>query len=110
MEWMKRMSSTSPDAIVGRVYPEAAAPAARSAPTQPSRPRPRRLAGVARRAAAPLLLLTAWQLASSVGWLDASTLASPADVWEAFTASLSSGELVPSILTSLRRVVVGLAI
>jgi len=100
------MSSTSPEAVAGRLYAE---PAARTAPA-PSPRRPRRLSGVARRAAAPLLLLAAWQLASSVGWLDPATLASPADVWQAFTASLEVGELVPSILTSLRRVLVGLAI
>jgi sulfonate transport system permease protein len=109
MEWMKKMSSTSPDAVVGRLYPEPAAAAARTSPERAPRRR-RRLSGIARRAAAPLLLLAAWQAAASVGWLDPGTLASPAEVWQAFTTSLSSGELVPSILTSLRRVLVGLAI
>ena len=110
MAAMKWMSSTSPEAVVGRLYPEPAANAARTAPDRPPRRRLRRLSGIARRAAAPLLLLVAWQFASSVGWLDPATLASPADVWQAFTTSLSSGELIPSILTSLRRVLVGLAI
>jgi sulfonate transport system permease protein len=69
-----------------------------------------RAPGIARRALAPLLILLLWQVASWAGWIDRSTLASPVQVWHAFTASWSSGQLGPSIVTSLRRVVIGLAI
>jgi sulfonate transport system permease protein len=69
-----------------------------------------RLLGPARRATVPLLLVALWQVASWAGWLDSATLASPMQVWHAFTDRWSSGELWPSILTSLRRVLLGLAI
>jgi sulfonate transport system permease protein len=92
-------------------HPVAAAPRAVAAP---ARPRPahvrRRLAMLLRRATVPLLLLLLWQIASWAGWIDISTLASPVQVWHAFTESWSDGTLWPSILTSLRRVVIGLAI
>lgn len=65
---------------------------------------------LARRALVPVLLLVLWQTASWAGWIDASTLASPIQVWHAFTDSWSSGQLWPSILVSLRRVAIGLAI
>jgi sulfonate transport system permease protein len=65
---------------------------------------------ILRRAAAPLLLVAFWQVASWAGWIDGSTLASPAQVWHAFRDSWSSGQLWPSIITSLRRVLIGLAI
>jgi sulfonate transport system permease protein len=102
------MSATTPtDAISARLPSEPAAVFA-----QPPRRRRRsaRLAALARRAAAPLAILAAWQSASWLGWIDGSTLASPVQVWEAFTDLLTAGELVPSILVSLRRVVLGLAI
>jgi sulfonate transport system permease protein len=70
----------------------------------------RALPMVARRATVPILLVVLWQVASWAGWIDGSTLASPIEVWHAFTRSWSSGQLWPSILTSLRRVVIGLAI
>jgi sulfonate transport system permease protein len=65
---------------------------------------------IARRSLVPILLLILWQVASWAGWIDDSTLASPVQVWHAFSDSWSSGQLGPSILTSLRRVVIGLAI
>jgi sulfonate transport system permease protein len=94
--------------------PGAAEPVPRTTPhagrrTSPSRAR-RRAAMVGRRALVPLLLLLLWQIASWAGWIDDSTLASPVQVWHAFSDSVSSGQLGPSILTSLRRVVIGLAI
>ena len=58
----------------------------------------------------PLLLIVLWQVAAWAGWIDDSTLASPIQVWHAFIHSWTSGELWPSILTSLRRVIIGLAI
>jgi sulfonate transport system permease protein len=70
----------------------------------------RALPMVLRRAAVPILLVVLWQVASWAGWIDGSTLASPIEVWHAFTRSWSSGQLWPSIVTSLRRVVIGLAI
>jgi sulfonate transport system permease protein len=70
----------------------------------------RALPMILRRAAVPTLLVLLWQVASWAGWIDGSTLASPVEVWHAFTRSWSSGQLWPSIVTSLRRVVVGLAI
>ncbi len=101
------MSSSSPDAVAGQLYVEPAGTASRSL----ARPQHgRRAAGIARRAAVPIALVLLWQVASWAGWLDPSTLASPVQVWNAFTESWSSGELWPSILTSLRRVVIGLAI
>ncbi|HEY4095800.1 MAG TPA: ABC transporter permease [Baekduia sp.] len=65
---------------------------------------------ILRRATVPILLIVLWQVASWAGWIDGSTLASPIEVWHAFTRSWSSGQLWPSILTSLRRVTIGLAI
>jgi sulfonate transport system permease protein len=79
-------------------------------------PRPRRRRGLQRaaaighRALVPLLLVAIWQVASWAGWIDNGTLASPVQVWHAFSESWTSGQLGPSILTSLRRVVIGLAI
>jgi sulfonate transport system permease protein len=70
----------------------------------------RALPMILRRAAVPILLVVLWQVASWAGWIDGSTLASPIEVWHAFTRSWSSGQLWPSIVTSLRRVVIGLAI
>jgi sulfonate transport system permease protein len=63
-----------------------------------------------RRATVPLLLLVLWQVAAWAGWIDISTLASPIQVWHAFTRTWSDGQLWPSILTSLRRVAIGLLI
>jgi sulfonate transport system permease protein len=104
------VSISSPQADARLAYAE-------TPPVAAARPRPRRLArlntrlpGLVRRAAAPLLLIVLWQVASWIGWIDSATLASPIQVWHAFTSSLSSGVLVPSILTSLRRVAIGLAI
>lgn len=69
-----------------------------------------RAAAIGRRALVPLLLVAIWQVASWAGWIDNGTLASPVQVWHALSESWTSGQLGPSILTSLRRVVIGLAI
>jgi sulfonate transport system permease protein len=84
----------------------------RGAPAEPRRARswPGRLARVARRAAVPVLLIAAWQVAASAHWVDRNTLASPQQVWNAGWASWTSGQLGPSILISLRRILIGLAI
>jgi sulfonate transport system permease protein len=63
-----------------------------------------------RRASVPLALLLLWQIASWAGWLNRETLASPLQVWSTGHQLLVSGQLIPSILVSLRRVVIGLAI
>jgi len=70
----------------------------------------RRAPAIARRAAVVLAIFVLWQCASWAGWIDSATLASPVQVWHAFTESWTSGQLWPSILTSLRRVLIGLAI
>jgi sulfonate transport system permease protein len=70
----------------------------------------RRAPAIARRAAVVLAIFLLWQCASWAGWIDSATLASPVEVWNAFTESWSSGQLWPSILTSLQRVLIGLAI
>jgi sulfonate transport system permease protein len=95
----------------------AVAAPAEPAPLNPTRAvrargerRRRRAAMIARRSLVPILLVVLWQIASWAGWIDDSTLASPIQVWHAFVDSWTSGQLGPSILTSLRRVVIGLAI
>ncbi|MDO8211675.1 ABC transporter permease [Conexibacter sp. CPCC 206217] len=65
---------------------------------------------LARRAAVVVALLLLWQVASWAGWIDGSTLASPVQVWDAARELSANGQLWPSILTSLRRVLIGLAI
>jgi sulfonate transport system permease protein len=103
------ISSPEADARIAYAEPHDVA-AARPRQRRPARRFATRVPGLARRAAAPLLLIVLWQVASWVGWISSSTLASPVEVWHAFTTSLSDGQLVPSILVSLRRVVIGLAI
>lgn len=69
-----------------------------------------RLGAPARRTLIILLLLALWQCASWQGWMDVQTLASPAEVWAAGVRLWHSGELLPSIWVSLRRVIQGLLI
>jgi sulfonate transport system permease protein len=105
------VSLSSPEADARIAYADSpGAVAARPLPRRATRRITSRLPGLARRAAAPLLLLLLWQVASWLGWITSSTLASPLQVWHAFTTSLSTGVLIPSILVSLRRVAIGLAI
>jgi sulfonate transport system permease protein len=70
---------------------------------------PRRHAGW-RRALSPLLLLAAWQAASSWGLLDAETLASPLAVVTSAWELVSDGTLPAAIGTSVRRVASGFLI
>jgi sulfonate transport system permease protein len=103
------MSNTSTEAVAAPHYAER--PATTTTPAAARRrPRAAWLPRLARRAAVPLLLVALWQVASWAGWLNASTLASPVQVWQAGSELWSSGDLLPSILISLRRVFVGLAI
>lgn len=69
-----------------------------------------RLGRTVRRLSAIALLFVVWQGASSFGWLDVQTLASPAEVWAAAARLQQSGELLPSIWISLWRVIQGLLI
>jgi sulfonate transport system permease protein len=62
-----------------------------------------------RRVGGPLILLAVWQLLSVTGVLDERTLAPPTDVFQAGLDMFGTGELQHHLLTSLRRVVVGLA-
>ena len=70
----------------------------------------RRAASIGRRLLVVALLVVAWQCASWLGWVNVQTLASPVEVWHAGVKLWRSGELVPSILISLRRVSIGLVI
>jgi sulfonate transport system permease protein len=70
----------------------------------------RQLGRIGRRALVPLALLGLWQVASSRGWVDESTLAPPSAVWHVFRDLAGSGELWSNVTVSLRRVVIGLAI
>jgi sulfonate transport system permease protein len=106
------MSETTHDAIGERLLADPRATAATPSPPLSERLAPARhtAAVILRRATVPLLLVLLWQVASWAGWIDSSTLASPIEVWHAFTRTWSDGQLWPSILTSLRRVLIGLAI
>ena len=65
---------------------------------------------LARRSLLILAIMLLWQCASSFGWVNVQTLASPTEVWAAGIRLWNSGELLPGILVSLRRVTEGLAI
>jgi sulfonate transport system permease protein len=69
-----------------------------------------RLPGGFQRAVSPLLIVTLWQIASSLGWLPAHTLASPAAVLVSAWQLTLSGELPLDLLVSLGRVAAGVAI
>jgi sulfonate transport system permease protein len=63
-----------------------------------------------KRLAGPALVLVLWQLLSSVGALDARTIPSPRDVWDAGWALTASGKLPSNVWVSLGRVAQGLAL
>ncbi|MFT4298169.1 MAG: ABC transporter permease subunit [Aeromicrobium sp.] len=69
-----------------------------------------RAAEVGRRAAVAVAVLILWQLASAWGWIDRSTLASPAEVAGLFREYLRDGSLIDNTWVSLRRVLIGFAI
>jgi sulfonate transport system permease protein len=64
----------------------------------------------AKRAAAPVLLILAWQGASSFGLLTAHSLASPLQIARTLWTLIADGELATNLLVSLGRVLAGLAI
>ncbi|MFE9928774.1 ABC transporter permease [Streptomyces sp. NPDC005533] len=63
-----------------------------------------------RRTAGPLLLLVLWQVASSLGWLPADTLAPPSTIASAGTDLIADGTLPGAMAVSLQRVAIGLLI
>ncbi|WP_405444297.1 ABC transporter permease subunit [Streptomyces avidinii] len=63
-----------------------------------------------RRTAGPLLLLALWQLASSLGWLPADTLAPPSTIAAAGADLIEDGTLPGAMAVSLQRVAIGLVI
>ncbi|MFD8889414.1 ABC transporter permease [Streptomyces sp. Sge12] len=63
-----------------------------------------------RRTAGPLLLLGLWQLASSLGWLPADTLAPPSTIAAAGADLIGDGTLPGAMAVSLQRVAIGLVI
>ena len=70
----------------------------------------RGLGAAVEKACGPILLLALWCAASGFGWLDSSTLPSPAKVWQAATSLISDGELQQNLLISLERAATGLVI
>ncbi|MFC4453204.1 ABC transporter permease subunit [Deinococcus sonorensis] len=58
----------------------------------------------------PVLLLAVWQLASSLGWLNARVLPAPGAVLTAFWTLIQNGQLEGHFLASLKRAAVGVAI
>ncbi|MGL4289057.1 MAG: ABC transporter permease subunit [Phreatobacter sp.] len=74
--------------------------------------RPSWLAALAgyRRFAAPLALVAAWQIASSLGFIPGRSVPSPAQILVTFWGLIRSGELFEHLLISLGRVAAGLAI
>ena len=63
-----------------------------------------------RRAATPVLIIALWQYATEAGWVDPSVLAPPSQVWATFLELSGTGEILIHVLTSLQRVLLGLAI
>lgn len=102
------MSNLTTESVVLETAPPAARP--HEARARRERPWLRKAPALARRAAVVLAIFVLWQCASWAGWIDSATLASPVEVWNAFLDTSSSGQLWPSILTSLQRVLIGLAI
>jgi len=60
--------------------------------------------------ALPLLLLVAWEIASTSGWLSTRVLPEPGSVLTAFWTLLRSGELWQHVAVSTGRAVAGLAV
>lgn len=65
---------------------------------------------IVRRGVTPILLVVLWQYATAVGWVDPAVLAPPSQVWATFVDLSSTGEILVHVLTSLQRVLLGLAI
>ena len=58
----------------------------------------------------PIVLVVAWQIASSVGWLATRILPAPVDVFKAAWTLAASGELAKHVSVSAWRALTGLAI
>lgn len=76
---------------------------------RPAGQRPERLS-FARRAAGPLLVVAAWAIATSAGWIDPSILPSPSGLIEGWKQLWSEQALAHQIATSLSRALVGGAV
>ncbi len=86
-----------------------------SAAAPPGTPRRRRTPGrprltFLRRSVSPLVLIAGWQLLSSAGILDPTTLASPAQIGTRFVELVQDGTLGVATLVSVRRVLIGFVI
>jgi sulfonate transport system permease protein len=112
----------SPVVLTAPALAPAPAPPAVAAAGAPAAPdlvdarragRPHRLDRVPRwlrRLAGPLLVVAAWQALTAVGIIGPRTLAPPSEVLAAGWELLRTGELITHLLTSLRRVAVGLSL
>lgn len=58
----------------------------------------------------PILLLAAWQIASSTGLLSPDTVGAPSAIWRAGKDLAADGQLTDALLVSLRRVAIGFAL
>ncbi|MFI7356463.1 ABC transporter permease [Streptomyces avidinii] len=92
--------------VAGSAQPAAPELVAVLATSARRRPVPRWI----RRTAGPLLLLALWQLASSLGWLPADTLAPPSTIAAAGADLIQDGTLPGAMAVSLQRVAIGLVI
>src|SRR5918999_5850121 len=70
--------------------------------------RPSRIPRPLRRLAGPVLLVAVWQVLCATGVLSERVMAPPGDVLQAALDLLETGELQRHLLTSLRRVLIGL--
>ncbi|MFE2327157.1 ABC transporter permease [Streptomyces sp. NPDC059385] len=77
---------------------------------KPSSARRRPVPRSIRRITGPLLLLALWQLASTLGWLPADTLAPPSTIASAGADLIGDGTLPGAMAVSLQRVAIGLVI
>src|SRR5471032_3609680 len=68
------------------------------------------LLSLAKRAAAPLLLLVVWEIASRSGVLPDRILAAPSQIFITLGELIVSGEMGRNVLVSLERVATGLAV
>lgn len=90
--------------------PAAGSPGLTEARAIARRSRRPRLPRAVRRLGGPLALLALWQLLCSTGVLSDRTMASPGDVFRAAVDLIETGELQHHLLTSLRRVLVGVGL
>ncbi|GAA0271775.1 ABC transporter permease [Streptomyces polychromogenes] len=77
---------------------------------KPSSARRRTVPRWIRRTTGPLLLLALWQLASTLGWLPADTLAPPSTIASTGADLIGDGTLPGAMAVSLQRVAIGLVV